>query len=101
MQGSVDAKYTSSVPNIAVTSPLDGSTVSGPVTITGTVLDTASISSVQLFVDWGLNTTVGGSSPFNIPWSTTGVSSGLHSLMVMAYNADGIRSCYALNVKVP
>jgi parallel beta-helix repeat protein len=100
-QGSIDTKYKSSVPSVAITSPLDGSSFSGPITITGTAHDTTSISKVEFYVDWNLHSTVGGSSPFNIPWSTTGLSAGLHTLTAMAYNAEGIRACYAVDVTVP
>jgi hypothetical protein len=100
MQGSADTNYTSTAPNVAITSPLDGSSVSGPITITGTAQDSSSISKVEFYVDWNLKATVGGSSPFNIPWSTTGFSTGQHTLTTMAYTADGVRSCYAVTVNV-
>jgi hypothetical protein len=101
MQGTIDTNYESSVPSVAISSPLDGSSVSGPITVKGTAEDSLSISKVEFYVDWALKATVGGSSPFNIPWSTTGLSNGQHTLTAMAYNADGIRACYAVTVNVP
>jgi parallel beta-helix repeat protein len=98
-QGSIDTKYTGSVPSVAITFPTPGTTISGPMTITGTAQDTTSISKVELYVDWNLKATVGGSSPFNIPWSATGAPTGPHNLTVMAYNAEGIRACYAVMVQ--
>ena len=98
MQGSISTNNTTSIPTIAITSPVDKSTVTGPITITGTAQDTTSITKVEFYVDWSLHSTLGGSSPFSIAWTPTGLAAGLHSLMTMAYNAEGTRSCYAINV---
>jgi hypothetical protein len=100
--GSADTKYTTVVPTVVITSPTDGSTVAGTVGITGNAQDSTSISKVELYVDWSLKSTEAGSSfPFNLTWNTSGVSAGKHTVAAMAYNAEGVRACYAVTVNVP
>lgn len=98
--GTADTQNTASVPNVTITSPADGSTVSGTVSVTGNVQDTSVISMVELYVDWALQSTVTSSNPFNFNWSTSGVSAGPHTVAAMAYNTGGIRACYAVRLNV-
>jgi len=99
--GTADDKNTTSVPNVTITSPVDGSTVSGTVSVTGTVQDSSPISTVELYVDWTLKATDGGKSPFSLTWNTDGAKAGPHTVAAMAYNADGIRACYAVTLNLP
>jgi hypothetical protein len=97
--GTADTQNTASVPNVTMTSPADGSTVSGAVSVTGNVQDTSGISKVDFYVDWSLQSTAT-SNPFNFGWNTSGVLAGPHTLAAMAYNINGIRACYGVTVKV-
>jgi hypothetical protein len=100
--GSADTKYTSSVPTVIIASPADGTPVSSAVGITGNAQDSNSISKVELYVDWTLvSTDTGSLFPFNFIWNTSGVLPGPHTVAAMAYNADGIRACYAVTLEVP
>ena len=99
--GSADTNYTGSVPTVTITSPADGSTVSGTVGITGNAQDSNSISKVEFYVDWALKATDGGGSPFNFTWNTSGVAAGSHAVAAMAYNPEGVRDCYAVTLNVP
>jgi hypothetical protein len=98
-----DTKYTTAPPTVVITGPTDGTSVSGTVGITGDAQDSgSSISKVEFYVDWSLKSTEAGSSfPFNFTWSTSGVSAGAHTIAAMAYNASGIRACYAVTLNVP
>ena len=99
--GTVDTDYTATVPTVAISSPADGASVSGSVTLTGTASDNTAIGKVEFYQDWTLKATNSGNSPFTFDWSTSGVAAGQHILAAMAYNTDGVRSCYAIVVNVP
>ena len=93
--GSTDTNYTVSAPTVAITSPANGSTVSGVVDVSGTAKD--DISKVEFYVDWALRQTQG-ASPFSFPWTTSLFTPGEHTVAVMAYNTQGIRACYAVTL---
>ena len=95
--GSADTNYTGSVPTVAITSPADMSKVSGVVDVQGNAED--NISKVEFYVDWKLQQTAS-TSPFSFAWNTRGVSVGSHTLAAMAYNAAGMRACYAISLQV-
>lgn len=88
-----------SFPTVIIDSPSDQATVSGIVGITGTASDATSISKVELYVDWVRQSTASGDS-FSFSWNTTGVSSGAHTIAAMAYNSQGVRTCYGLTLNV-
>jgi len=99
--GTADAKYTSPVPSVVITSPTDQSAASGTLNVTGTAQDPrATVSRVEFYFDWSLKETQAGSS-FDFPFDSTGISAGQHTVAVMAYNAEGVRACYAITLKVP
>jgi len=76
-------------PTVAVTSPLDGSLVTGTVTIEATATDNRGVAGVQFFVDgspvgledWG--------APYSIDWTTTGTPDGAHVLTAVARDTSG------------
>jgi hypothetical protein len=96
--GKADTLYTSSVPAVTITSPADQSTVSGIVDIAGTASD-SSLSKVEFYVDWTLQSTASSDS-FSFAWNTNDITAGSHTIAAMAYNSEGIRSCYALTLNV-
>jgi hypothetical protein len=96
--GSADTNYTASVPALKITSPADQSTVSGTVDVQGRVK--GAFSKVEFYVDWNLQQTTY-SSPFSFPWNTSGVTAGQHTVAAMAYNTEGIQTCYAIWLQVP
>jgi hypothetical protein len=98
--GSADTKNTSSIPTVTITSPVDGSTVSGTVSIAGNVQDSSPISKVELYVDWSLHSTVTTSDPFLFTWTLSGLSAGPHTVAAMAYNLNGNQACYAVTLNL-
>jgi len=100
VHGTAGTLSTSSFPTVVIDSPADQSTVSGSVDITGTASDATSVSKVEFYVDWALQSTVNSDS-FSFAWSTTGVSAGPHTVAAMAYNSEGIRACYGVTLNVP
>jgi hypothetical protein len=72
-------------PSVSITSPTNGSTVSGTVNILVSASDNVAVSSVSLTVD---GTIIGTSStaPYSFSWTT---SSGSHTLVATAKDAAG------------
>jgi hypothetical protein len=95
--GAADTNYTSSVPTVVITSPADESTVSGTVGVVGNAQDSTSISKVEFYVDWSLES-IASDSHFDFTWSTSGVAAGEHILAAMAYNTQGIRACFSITL---
>ncbi|HEX8094458.1 fibrinogen-like YCDxxxxGGGW domain-containing protein [Jatrophihabitans sp.] len=73
-------------PTATITSPADGTTAYGPVTVTATASDDQEVASVELLVD---GTVVGSSTtaPYSFSWSAT--TTGSHTLQVRARDAVG------------
>ena len=100
VDGSADNNYTATAPTVAITSPADQSTVSGVVDITGTASDATSVSKVEFYVDWVLQSTTSSDS-FSFAWNTNTLQAGQHTIAAMAYNSEGIRSCFGVTLNVP
>ena len=99
--GTIDTNYTSTYPTVTITSPSDGATVSGSVNINANASDSgSSVSKVEFYRDWTLLGT-DSMPPYSMSWNTTGMASGKHTLAAMAYNANGIRTCYGVTVYIP
>jgi subtilisin family serine protease len=87
-------------PTTSITSPANGATVSGSVTVSANASDNVGVSRVELYADGSL---VGSdtSSPYAVAWNTAAVSNGGHSLQTRAYDASGnVGSSSAVSVTV-
>ena len=73
-------------PTTSITSPANGATVSGTVTVSANASDNVGVTRVELFVDGSLTGT-DTSSPYQIAWNTTTATNGGHSLQTRAYDA--------------
>jgi hypothetical protein len=71
-----------------ITSPANGASVSGIVTVTATATDNVGVTSVQIYID-GVLKSSGTSSPLNYSWDTTAAGSGTHTIYSKAYDAAG------------
>ena len=76
-------------PSIALTSPTNGSTLSGNVTITATATDNTGVVGVQFQLNGTNLGTEDTTNPFSISWDTTGVVPGLYTLTAIARDAAG------------
>jgi Right handed beta helix region/Bacterial Ig domain len=100
--GTVDSNYLGAYPTVTITSPAESAQVaSGTVAVKGTATGGPAVSKIEFYVDWVLQSSTGGTSPFTFDWNTAGVAAGSHIIAAMAYGTDGIRTCYATNVTVP
>ena len=78
-------------PTVSLTSPLNGSTVSGPVTLSATATDNVGVASVQFQVD-GVNfgaALTGAGPSYSIIWNTTTVGNGNHTIAAVATDTAG------------
>ena len=78
----------STPPSVNITSPSDGSSVSGTTTINASASDNDSVAKVEFYVDGKLLGT-DTSSSYSVSWDTSNVANGSHSLMAKAYDAAG------------
>lgn len=75
-------------PTISITAPANNSSVSSTTTVTADASDNVGVTKVEFYVDNQLQAT-DTSSPYNLNWDTTKVSSGTHELVAKAYDAAG------------
>jgi len=91
--GTADTNNTSGYPTVAITSPVDWTTFTGPITVTATASDKSGISKVEFYADWQLLST-DTTAPYSFTWSSPPI--GTHILAVMAYSNAGIRACWSI-----
>lgn len=87
-------------PTVSITSPIEGSTVSGTVNVTASATDNIGVTKVEFYVDGSLEST-DTSSPFVFSWDSTSVPNGSHNLTAKAYDAVGnVGTSIAVSVSV-
>lgn len=87
-------------PAVSLTTPANGSTVIGTVSVTATATDAVGVTGVRFFVD-GVQT--GGTltaPPFTYAWNTTTYSNAVHTLRVDANDAAGNTGSQQISVTV-
>lgn len=84
-------------PTVSITSPANGSAVSGTVTVALAASDNVGIASVSLSVDGVLVGTLN-SSPYNFSWNSSNVADGNHTLTAKALDAAGNSSTHSIMV---
>jgi subtilisin family serine protease len=75
-------------PTTSITSPANGATVSGTVTVSADASDAGGVDRVELYADGGL---VGSdtTAPYQVAWNSASVANGSHALQARAYDAAG------------
>ena len=94
------ASSDTTAPQIAITSPADGTSVSGQVSVTGTAADDTSLSSVAVSVDGSQFAPVTGTSDWSQVVDTAPWSSGQHQIVARAVDTAGNASEAAVLVDV-
>jgi subtilisin family serine protease len=74
-------------PQTSITSPANGATVSGTVTIAANATDPSGVSSVEFYVDGAWKCTDTTASSYTCPWDTTTAANGTHTLTTKAYDS--------------
>ena len=75
-------------PTVAITSPADGSTVGGAITIAANAFDDRGVTTVRFLVD-GAMVAEDATTPYAVGWDTAAVSEGPHVLTAVAHDAAG------------
>jgi|GEM_PF-894273 len=81
-------------PTVALTAPLNGSIVSGLVSISANASDNVAVANVQFQVDGGNIGAAVTSAPYTLQWNSASVPNGSHVLTAIATDTSG-------NVSVP
>ena len=76
-------------PTVSMTSPADGSTVSGSVAVAANASDNVGVAGVQFKLDGANLGAEDTTSPYSISWDTTAASNGSHTLTAVARDAAG------------
>lgn len=85
--GQPDAAGT--VESVTITSPTDGSTVSGTITVSADASDNVAVTGVQFLLDGASLGSEDTSSPFSTSLDSASISNGPHTLMARARDAAG------------
>jgi hypothetical protein len=75
-------------PTVSITSPANGSSVSGTVSVNATASDNVGVTKVEYYVN-GILQATDTSSPYVYSWNTSGLVSGNYTLLAIAYDAAG------------
>ncbi|HET8581077.1 MAG TPA: peptidoglycan-binding protein [Candidatus Paceibacterota bacterium] len=75
-------------PSVSITSPANGATVSGSVTVTASASDDHGVASVKFIVD-GTTKGTDKSAPFTMTWNTGAVLDGSHAIVAVATDVGG------------
>ena len=89
-----DATFTTPVvdttpPSVAMTSPANGATVSGTVTVSASATDDTRVAGVQFLLDGANLGAEVTAPPYTVAWTTTSASNGAHALGARARDAAG------------
>jgi hypothetical protein len=90
----------STPPTASITSPLDGATVSGSITITAAASDDVGVQKVRFWVD---STYLGydSTAAYTRSWDSTSVSNGPHTIRVQSFDlANNVSSDVTITVNV-
>lgn len=86
---SVTITLDNTAPSVSLTSPSNGASLSGSITLSADASDTSGISGVSFFVNGILQGSQDTSSPYSISWDSTATSSGSKSIVAVARDTLG------------
>ncbi|MDX1746717.1 MAG: Ig-like domain-containing protein, partial [Halobacteriales archaeon] len=88
-------------PTVSITQPANGSTVSGTISVVANASDDGTVTQVEFFVDGtSLGIDSDGSDGWSIPWNTSGVADGGHTVSATATDDAGQTGSDAVGVTV-
>src|SRR5215467_10533173 len=82
-------------PSVSITSPANGQTVSGTVTVSASASDNVGVAGVQFRLDGANLGAEDTASPYSVSWNTGSVANGSHTLTAIARDAAGNRTTSA------
>lgn len=96
----MNATTTNNAPTVSVSSPSDGSTVSGTITVTANASDDASVSGVRFKVDGNNIGNEDTTSAYSVSLNTTTLSNGTHTITATARDGAGLTTTASVTVTV-
>lgn len=88
-------------PSVAITSPANGATVSGIISIQGTASDTnGTVQSVQIRIDSSGWIQATGTTSWSYLWDTTAVTNGQHTIYARSYDGTDYSGIDSITVNV-
>ena len=87
-------------PAVSITAPLDGSSVSGAVTITANASDNVGVAAVQFLIDGSNLGSPDTVAPYAASWQSTSVANGSHTLSAVASDASNNQTSATVTVTV-
>jgi hypothetical protein len=87
-----NATTDTTAPNVGLTAPANGATVSGTTTVSASASDNVGVVGVQFTLDGANLGTEVTSGAYSIAWTTNGASNGAHTLRAIARDAAGNRT---------
>ena len=88
-QASVVIAADTTAPTVSVTSPADGATVSGTISVTASASDNVGVVGVQFKLDGANLGAEDTSAPYSVSWNTATASTGGHALSAVSRDAAG------------
>ena len=86
---SATASNDTTAPNVAITAPAGGATVSGSVTVSANASDNVAVGGVQFLLDGNALGSQDTTSPYSVSWDTTAAANGVHALTARATDTSG------------
>ena len=86
-------------PTVSITSPADGSTVSGPVNLSANASDNVGVTLVSFALD-GASIGNSSSAPYTVSWNSGSVANGTHTMTVTAFDAAGNNASAMVQITV-
>ncbi|MEW5799514.1 MAG: glycosyl hydrolase family 18 protein [Bacteroidota bacterium] len=87
-------------PTVSITSPANGSTVSGTVTVGANASDNVGVAGVQFTVDGANIGNEDVSAPYSLSWNSTLVANGTHTISAVARDAAGNMTTASVSVTI-
>ena len=77
------------LPDVAISTPVNGATVSGTMGVVATATDNVGVASVQFLLDGADLAAAVTVAPYTVTWDTQNVANGTHTLTAVARDVDG------------
>jgi hypothetical protein len=87
-------------PTVSLTSPANGQSVGGSITVAATASDNVGVAGVQFKVDSANLGVAQTAAPYSVSWDSTTVSNGTHTLSATASDAAGNTATASVTVTV-
>jgi hypothetical protein len=76
-------------PTTSITTPANGATVSGTISVTATASDNVGVTKIEIYIDGVLKGSNTNATSFTYSWATTTATNGAHTIQSKAYDAAG------------